>query len=303
MHGPVARQRRRLLRPGRHLLIVTTFGLCSYGILTGTAPQAAPPPPDAGKPTPPTSPISQWRKALDQKGDFVLQNVSLKEAIENIGRQAKIPVEIDLSVANFGLDVISPIINLEMRDVTVKKALDKLLTPFNLHYALLPQGLIVSSEEGVTARQLRQRVQVSFEQLVLSEIVDHLVQSTGANLVLDPRLPTPSRRISLRLPQEMPLEQAVRLVAELSDLRVVRLGNTLIITTPERAERLRTDADGPTTPLPPNPSLPPFVVPGGAPLFPGAVPGFPGIGADRGVEDGVAEIAVPRPAAKPAEKK
>jgi len=75
--------------------------------------------------------------------------------------------------------------------------------------------------------------------------VKQLAADTGANLVLDPRLKDrASAPVTLKL-EDVPLETTVRLLAEVADLRAVRMSNVLFVTTPERAEKLRPDADGP----------------------------------------------------------
>ena len=66
---------------------------------------------------------------------------------------------------------------------------------------------------------------------------------------------------------DVPLESAVRLMAEVADLSVVRMSNVLFVTTPERAEKLRPTADAPTQPNT-VPAVP----------FPIGLPGIGGIG-------------------------
>ena len=74
--------------------------------------------------------------------------------------------------------------------------------------------------------------------------------------------------VTLKL-EDVPLETAVRLMAEVADLGAVRMNNVLFVTTPERAEKLRPNADGPTQP---GNNVVPF--PGGFNPPPGGLGGF-----------------------------
>jgi hypothetical protein len=76
---------------------------------------------------------------------------------------------------------------------------------------------------------------------------------------------------------EVPLEIAVRLMAEMAGLKSARLGNVLFVTTELRADKLRADPelampgqsnDGPAVPPPPNVRAMP--APAGAPALPAA---------------------------------
>jgi hypothetical protein len=98
-------------------------------------------------------------------------------------------------------------------------------------------------------------------------------RTTSTNVVLDPRLAKEAKGmpISLQL-EEVPLETAVKLLAELANLGSVRVGNVLFVTTPQRADKLRADPDL----LPPGSGVPDIqVVPGFNPGNPGAVPAVP----------------------------
>ncbi|MCS7022909.1 MAG: hypothetical protein NZ703_03850 [Gemmataceae bacterium] len=263
---------------------------------------AAPPPSTEPAPVPPS--VESWRKVLDQPCDLTFQNCSLREAIEQLKERFKIPIHLDPLVMNFGVNVHEPTISLELKNTKLADALRRLLTPYNLAYALTREGLIISGEEFVIARQLRQRVRVHCSDSHFGEVLRHLAAETGANIVLDPRLKDKAQQlITLRL-EDVPLESAVRLLAEVADLRVVRLTNILYITTPERAERLRADADGPVPGTPPTPSSIPAmpVVPGIGIFGGGNVFPFPGApGGAGGIEPALPQVE-PRDPAKPDKK-
>ena len=102
---------------------------------------------------------------------------------------------------------------------------------------------------------------------------------------------TADEKVTLNM-DNVPLEAAVRLTAEVAGASVVRMSNVLFITTEARADKLRPDADRPFGPVPLNP------------FFPGIDGGFgvPGvIGGPGGIVFPVPPVeAVPVPAVDPA---
>lgn len=267
------------------------------GFLGGTFFAVAAPIP-AEPEAPPATAVETWRKILEQKCDLTFQNTSLREAVDVLKERTKLPIYLDPMVMNFGVNIHEPNITLELKQIKVEDALRRILAPYNLHLALTREGVIISSEELTIARQLRQRVRVNCDGRPFVEVIRQLSAETGANLIVDPRLKDKAEhKITLRL-EDVPLESAVRLLAEVADLRTLRMNNVLFITTAERAERLRADADGPVPSGPPSPSVIPagpiagpgigFGVFGGAAPLP--APAFPGIpGAEPAVPPGGGE--------------
>jgi hypothetical protein len=210
--------------------------------------------------------IETARKALDEVGDLDYQNRSLNDVIADLKTKLRVPVTIDTAVYNFGLDPTQPSVTVHVKQAKLRDGLRAALAPFNLKFGLTRDGLFISSEEGVTNRQLRQRVSVDCDANEFAATVKQLAAGTGANVVLDPRLGEKAKTpVTLKL-EDVPLESAVRLLAEVADLRAVRMSNVLFVTTPERAKELRPDADEPTKPMPVNPFFPGqdgLVMPGG----------------------------------------
>lgn len=255
-------------------LLVLLVGVCGVNRFF-----AAPVPPD---PPAASTPIESWRKTLDQTCDLVFQNRSLKEVVDELKERTKIPIHLDPHVVNFGINPHEPSVNVELKQVRLEDALRRILAPYNLRYALTREGLVISSEDLVVARQLRQRVKVDCAGTPFAEVIQRLAAETGANLVVDPRLKDKAQlAITLKL-DDVPLESAVRLLAEVADLRALRLNNILFITSLERAERLRADADGPVPSGPPSPGS----VPNQPIGFPGIGIGFGGFGGGGGIGGG-----------------
>ena len=246
-------------------------------------------PASAKPPVPPAKgddPLAAARKGLDEVADFVYQNRSLNDVVTDLKDRLKIPVVLDTSVFQFGIDPSQPTIVTNLKQAKTRDGLKAALAGHNLKFGLVREGLFISTEEGVIARQLRQRVTVDCNETPFGTVVKQLGTDTGANVVIDPRLgDKAAKAVTLKL-DEVPLETAVRLLSEVADLRAIRMSNVLFVTTGERAEKLRADADGPVQPsmatpviFPGNPP-PGFGVFGGAVALPAVPPGAapPGIG-------------------------
>ncbi|MBN9122331.1 MAG: hypothetical protein J0I06_24855 [Planctomycetes bacterium] len=260
-------------------------------LLAAAALATAPAPARAAAPAVPaktTSPMDTARKALDEVGDMSYQNKSINDVINDLRDKAKLAVTLDPVVYQFGLDPNQPTVSVNLKGVKLKDGLRQALAPFNLKCGLTRDGLFISTEEGLTAKQLRQRVSVDCDGTAFSTAVKQLAADNGANVVIDPRLKEKANAtVTLKL-EDVPLESVVRLLAEVADLSVVRMSNVLFVTTPERAEKLRASSDGPTQP---NGNV---VVP-----FPNGVPGGPPALGGFGIAPGGVGVvpAVPAPPA------
>jgi hypothetical protein len=232
------------------------------------------------------------RKALDEIGDFKYESRSLAEMVEDLKARTKLPITVDPVVYQFGFDPSLHQVNVNLKSVKLRDGLNAALAPQNLRFGFVREGILISTEEGLTSRQLRQRVSVDCHGTGFAAAAKALADDTGANVVLDPRLKDRANAaVDLKL-DDVPLETAIRLLAEVADLRAVRMSNVLFVTSPERAEKLRPDADGPVPASPFSPFLP--VPPPGGIGFGG---GFGGVVVpDMAVE---APAVPPAPAAPP----
>jgi hypothetical protein len=264
-------------------MLVTLRRLFAVAVLAAapSLAQAAAPVPTANGNADKT-PLAAVRKALNEVGDMNYQARSLNDVITDLKEKSKIPVVLDNMVYQFGLDPNQPVVNVNLKQVKLKDGLAAALEPFNLKYGLTAQGLFISTEDAVTARQLRQRVSIDCEGTEFAAVVKQLASDTGANITIDPRLKDKAKAaVTLKL-EDVPLETAVRLLAEVSDLRAVRSSNVLFVTTADKAKDFRDD--GPTTPSGANPLFPnggifppPAVIGGGIGGFGGAAVPLPAV--------------------------
>jgi type II secretory pathway component HofQ len=140
-------------------------------------------------------------------------------------------------------------ITIEIKDITVRDALRKVFGRFGYETGIVRDGIFIATEEAIIQKQLRQRVAVDAEDRPLPQVLKALAQESGANIILDPRLAKKAQEnlISITL-DDVPLEVAVRLVAEVGSLRTIRMSNVLFVTDDARAEKLKDDADKPFKP-------------------------------------------------------
>jgi hypothetical protein len=147
-----------------------------------------------------------------------------------------------------GLDANSPVITATARDVKLRDGYATALAPLGLRIGTVGASIVISTDEGLSARQMRQRVSLSPGPA--GAVLTDLANRSGANIVLDPRQKKSLGEAACDLTlSDVTLETAVRLAAEVSGFRAVRMGNVLFVTSNDRAEKLRADADGPTPPL------------------------------------------------------
>jgi hypothetical protein len=207
--------------------------------------------------------MTSARKALDEIGDMNYQARSLNDVIDDVKKKAKVPVVLDNSVFQFGLDPTQPMITVDLKQVKLRDGLKAALAPYNLKFGLTAEGVFISTEDGVITKQMRQRVSVDCDGTEFAAAAKQLAVDTGANVVVDPRLGDKAKKaITLKL-DDVPLETAIRLLAEVADLRAVRMSNVLYVTAPDKVKEKGLHDDGPTNPSPLNPFFP-----GGGVAFP-----------------------------------
>ncbi len=224
------------------------------------------------------STVGKARAALDKKVTLKAEGKSLTEIVEMIRDEAKVDITLDTTtLQQFGLDVNTPVLKFEVKDVKLREAMKTALAQQNLRFGLTATGLIISTEEGLLGKQLRHRIDVDATDKPLGNLLKEIADCSGANVVFDSRGGKKLLDAAVTLKaDDVPVETAVRLAAEVSGYGVVRMGNVLFVTTTERADKLAATADRPLGPTNPNPIFPtePFQLPGGgiAPGLPQALP-------------------------------
>lgn len=239
----------------------------SWSLLVGlllATPALAAPTAGQSKPEQPKTETAaeKVRKALDQVTSVEFQATTLTVAMETLREQTKVNFVIDRStIQMMGISPDDAQINLKLGSVKLRTVLKHLLSQYNLTYVIDGDILLITTEQMAIEKQMRQRVSVDFDKMPLDQALKQLVRDTGAsNLVIDHRHVAKIKdTVTLKL-EDVPLETAVRLIAEVAGLRSVRLSNVLFVTSPEVAAKLikeENDANHGT----PSPNTPPYVDP------------------------------------------
>lgn len=227
--------------------------------------------------------VAKARAALEKPVTAKADAKSFVEAVDLLKEVTKAEIILDTGVIQMmGMDVNTPMVKFEAKDAKLKDVLKSAFGPFNLRCGITASGLVLSTDEGIIARQLRERVSLDADGKPLADVLKRLAEETGANVVIDPRAKKMAEeKVTLTL-DDVPLEAAVRLAAEMGGASVVRMSNVLFVTTEARADKLRPDADRPVGPSPANP------------FFPGIDGGPGGIGAPGGIGGAIPPVqAVP----------
>jgi type II secretory pathway component GspD/PulD (secretin) len=190
------------------------------------------------------SPADKLRKALDQTTDVTIENQGLETAINQLADQAKINVVIDRwTIQNMGIDPNGATVTVKLQNVKIRTALRQMLNQYNLSYVPIGDSIVVTTEDMAVHRQMKQRVSVEVDKEQLGNALKKLARETGTNIILDSKAAKEAETaISLDL-DDVPLETAVRLMAEMAGLKPARVGNVLLVTTKAVANELKNEGD------------------------------------------------------------
>jgi hypothetical protein len=104
---------------------------------------------------------------------------------------------------------------------------------------------ITTSRQASTKRLLTERVMANFHQSPFDQAVEELSALTGASVVLDNRLGDKLKvPITASLRNDVTLKCALRMLADMADLKVVFLPSAIYITDPINAQKLETEMRG-----------------------------------------------------------
>jgi len=227
------------------------------------------------------------RKELDQAITIEIVDQPLTMALNQLRETAKINVNFVLdrqTITQMGIDPDTAQVQVKLKDVKVRTALRSIVSTHNLSFAIVNDTILISSDEMVMYRQMQQRVTIDHDKTDFATALKQLARETGTNLILDSRLGKEANQPVTFQAEDVPLETAVRLMAEMVGLKPVRVGNVLFVANEANGTKLRNDPDlYPNKPgVPPNPgvegvpvvpALPPAVAP--PVMVPGAKVGVP----------------------------
>jgi hypothetical protein len=241
--------------------------------LVSSAALAAPAIPPSDKK--PESAAEKVRRTLDQIAETIsITNEPLNNAIAVLHEKTNINFVLDaVTVQQMGIDPTGQqnpgqLVNVQMENVKYKTVLRSILGQYNLSYAVVGETVQITSEEVAMFKQMHQHVNVDMDKVPLAAGLKQLAKDTATNLLLDSRIQKEAQTpVTLQL-EDVPLETAVRLMAEMAALKPVRVGNVLFVTSKATAAEIKADVEGQQQgqPQPRPQALEDIVVPGQAPI-------------------------------------
>lgn len=216
-----------------------TYCLVASLALTGSL-FAAPGPKTEPKPERPAG--EAIRKALESNGNFDFTGVTLAAVMNTLSEQYKFNIVVDrMVIQQMGLEPEIMNVELKMKEGKLRAAIKAIVGQYNLTFAIVGDSLLITTEEVAVYRQLKQRINVEFENVPLSKAVKELAGRYGVSVVIDPRAvksKAAESPVSLQV-DDVPFEAAIRLLCEMADLKPARMGNVIFVTTEARADRLK----------------------------------------------------------------
>jgi hypothetical protein len=211
--------------------------------------------------------VDKLRQALDKTITVDFTGQSLIETLNHIRDRAGLKVKIDdQALAAIGMHPLlngggggaPEAIHVKATNEKTSQVLRKFLSPYQLCYVIIDDTLLITSEDTAVMRQMRQRVSIDFDEVPLKKAVRELAKNHAINLVIDPKVMKQSETpVSLQL-ENTGIETALRLLAEMANLKAVRMGNVMFITSEEKAKKIREEEQHQfDNPL--NPNLPAIV--------------------------------------------
>jgi type II secretory pathway component GspD/PulD (secretin) len=201
---------------------------------------------------PPT--VAKVRKALDEPMTLEMADQPLSAALNKIREQTKLNFVVDrLTLQQNGIDPEQTQVSVKLKEVKARSCLRAVLSPHNLGYAIIGDTVLISTDEMVMHRQVQQRVNIDLDKVQFADALKQVSHDTATSILLDPRVAKDTDvKVTLQL-EDVPLETAVRLMAETAGLKPVRVGNVLFVTSKTNAAQMRNEeAANAIAPSPPD---------------------------------------------------
>ncbi len=156
----------------------------------------------------------------------------------------------------------------------VSEHLERLLGPEGLVVVPLDGTWLVTTDDRAFYLQMRQKVDVAWNQVPLEKALAELAKAKGVNLVVDPRQSAAGKVLVTLQLKGATLEAALRLAAEMAGLKPIPVGNVVFLTNTEGLRSLRAGGNlaGPGSEVIPAGLLDPEGFTGPAPALPPLLP-------------------------------
>lgn len=225
--------------------LLAALGWIAGGNAALAAAQVEPPPKHE-------TPAEKIRRALDQTVSLEITSKDpLGQLLGYLRDKAKVPVSVDHAELTRALQSVNRD-SIESLDFPQKlermklgAAVRSVLRPYNLTFVIADNHLVITSPDMAPKRQLRQSVTLDFNDMPLKSALRHLARLTAVNVVIDARIGGDNLNSVTISIEDVSLETAARLVAEVAGLKAVAVGNVIFVTTESRAAKIRAEQCGP----------------------------------------------------------
>jgi hypothetical protein len=186
----------------------------------------------------------QWREKLDQPITIEFEpNTPLREALSHIAERYKLTILIDtdfFKVDQNQPDVESQPIKLpRLPDVRLITAFRAILQQINGDFYTKDDVLVVVPRTYIeTGRVFKHPVDVSFAKRPLAEALSELSDTSGLSIVLDPRGQADGGLAVTADFRNVPVQDAVRVLADMAGMKSVAMDNLLYVTSARNAGHL-----------------------------------------------------------------
>ena len=204
-------------------------------------------PPTPKKPAAPKN-AAAIRQFLNSKQTLVNSGNSLDDILTFLKNQTGIPFELDrttgigmgmnMGFAPPGIIQQPGTFHLKIEKAPAGVGLKQFFARYGLSYCILGNRVYVTNTHRALTLQMRQSVNVHFQQTTAKTALKTLEDATGTTIWVDPTIQLNNKtKFDLQL-GAMPLEDAVRLVGFAGGLKSVRVGNVFVLTSVEKAKLL-----------------------------------------------------------------
>jgi hypothetical protein len=199
----------------------------------------------------------QWRERLDQIITVEFEpNTPLREALSHIAERYKLTILIDtdfFKVDQNQPDVENQPIKLpKLTDVRLITALRAILQQINGDFYTKDDVFVVVPRTYIeTGRVLKHPVDVSFTKRPLAEALSELSDISGLSVVLDPRGQADGTLTVTADFRNVPVQDAVRVLADMAGMKSVVLDNLIYVTSVKNANHLANEKEKEREGMPP----------------------------------------------------
>lgn len=190
------------------------------------------------------SPAEKTRRALDKTIDLDLGDTPLAEVVKFLQDKTQINFVLDQVALNEMAGGGPENVTIKLQKVKLRLGLHQMLRPYNLDFAILGDTVLITPANKVMDRRMRQPIDVNLDRVPLADALRQLGRETSTNLLVDGRVPRENQGVVTLDLEDVALETAVRLMAEMNSLNTVRVGNVLLVTDEDKANELKAETDG-----------------------------------------------------------